>query len=130
MNKIILFFKLIFSAHLQATTNSHNAVAILQTTQKVGNLSTVTTIIIKDNRILVNGEALSPTESLLKMQLIKNILQIKPNLSKNICPMGTFKHLVKKDKNKELVESGCLGSSRHLFLKDNFIKLKKDLIIN
>lgn len=92
-----------------------------------GKLMDKDVVILQEGSVMVNREKLSATEIITQSEHITAIASFTSNGTVRACDAGTFKHILKKGKILKS-ESGCLGSERYNFLKENFKALKKDRI--
>lgn len=130
MNKKINLVLIALIIPYGAQAANISAVTTLETIVKSKRINHKDTVILKDHQLIFNGEALTSTEAILKASTFKNIMTISQEKKQNSCSAGTYKHVVKKSHEPERGETGCLGSVRYEFLKINFQKLKKDMLIN
>ena len=124
MNKIIIFASL-FTYNLQAATSSE--IIILEATNARNSITNKQVVLIDNNKVLINGEKLNPSEIITHSGSFKNIAKFLVSDFTHRCFAGKFVHYYKKG-NFVKEESGCINSERYNFLEKNFNQLKKDKV--
>lgn len=124
MNKVFLIVIFIIF-DLNAALNPETIIS-LESVSNRGKSIKKEIMLIKDSKVIVNRETLSPVEIINQSENIKILSTFLRSEIGARCEMGTFKHLYNKGKEHR-EEYGCLYSKRFNALEKSFKQLKKDI---